>query len=474
MSPCRRVFATGLRPTAIVLAAVSALTLLASACSSPPPRLATVSVGEAQPAQTLIRDVSVFDGTGLHLNQDVLVSGPTVAAMAPTGEVDVPPGAMVLDGVGLTLLPGLIDSHTHLLSAGEKHPPAPSPAAIQQAFLYAGVTTILVTAGMDEVTAFGRERGDETVLGPRVFTAGTSLSAPGGHPAPLLRAMLPLPARWFALRSIATAVDGAEARERVGDIIEEYEPHFVKIIYDDLPPGSSHLTLGALQGAIAEANARGRRAIVHTTTPIDTLRALDAGAALLAHVPQRGRLTDEQAQQIAATGVPLATTVRLVSASYQLAAEGPTALEEELYDPALLQPWRDDPAWNLPGFSEQIDQMHDQAAADTAANLRALAAAGASLLVGTDSGVHGVFPGGALHREMRLLVDLGMEPADVLRAATSAPAAFLDPEGRFGQIAAGWRADLLLVRGDPTADIDALSQIEAIWLNGVRLERHGR
>lgn len=76
-----------------------------------------------------------------------------------------------------------------------------------------------------------------------------------------------------------------------------------------------------------------------------------------------------------------------------------------------------------------------------------------------------------MHREMRLLVALGMTPADVLRAATSAPAAFLDVDGRFGKIAPGWRADLLLVRGDPTLNIDALSAIEEVWLNGARLKR---
>ena len=74
---------------------------------------------------------------------------------------------------------------------------------------------------------------------------------------------------------------------------------------------------------------------------------------------------------------------------------------------------------------------------------------------------------------MRLLVTLGMTPSDVLRAATSAPAAFLDPDGRFGKIAPGWRADLLLVRGDPTRNIDALSAIAEVWLGGVRLQRHG-
>ena len=111
----------------------------------------------------------------------------------------------------------------------------------------------------------------------------------------------------------------------------------------------------------------------------------------------------------------------------------------------------------------------------TAANVRALLAAGAELLVGTDSGVHGVFPGASLHRELRVLVRLGMAPIEALRAATSAPAAFLDPKGRFGfgRIAVGQRADLLLVRGDPTQDITALSAVDGVWLAGARLTRHG-
>ena len=260
---------------------------------------------------------------------------------------------------------------------------------------------------------------------------------------------------------------------RVRDIVADYEPDFVKIVYDDLPPGSPHLSRDALRGAIAAAAEEGRRSIVHTTTPQDTMEAIDAGADMLAHVPQRGVLSDEQVARLVVAGVPIVTTVRLVSASYELAADGPIALEREMYDTALLQPWLDDPRWDLTGFSEDIDRRHDEAATITAANLRKLATAGATLFVGTDSGVHGVFPGGALHREMRLLVELGMRPVDVLQAATSAPASFLDPGERFGRIAPGWRADLLLVRGDPTQDLNALAAIEDVFVAGKRLQRHG-
>ena len=445
--------------------------LMLLGCASPP-ELASVTPVSA-PENTLFRNVSLFDGVTMRAHQDVLVTGREVAAVSDTGELETSPDTMEVAGAGLTLLPGLIDSHTHLVSAGEKHPPAPDPMAIGEAFLYAGVTTILVTAGFDEVVSFRNQLREGVALGPTVLWGGPGLSAPGGHPIPLLRSMLAWPLSWVVTRGVPTAADGKEARERVEEIIVEYEPDFVKIIYDDLPPGSPHLSRDALRAAVTAAKANGVRPIVHTTTPEDTIEAVDAGAALLVHVPQRGVLSDDDVQRLVAAGVPFVTTVRLPSASYELAADGPIALETEMYDPSLLQPWLENPRWELSGFSEEIDRRHDEVAAETEGNFRKLSDAGARMFVGTDSGVHGIFPGASLHREMRLLVRLGMSPVDVLRAVTSEPGAFLDPTGRIGRVAPGSRADLLLVRGNPSEDINALAAIEAVFVGGVRLERHG-
>ena len=453
------------------IGAISLAGIVLAGCQ-PPPQMASVDRAES-PAHVLFEDVSVFDGVGLLHHRDVLVTGSAVTEVGPAGTVDAPPQALVLDGIGRTLLPGLIDAHVHLFSAGEKQGPPPEPSAIGEAFLFAGVTSVLVAAGFGEAARLDEQRREGEALAPRLFTAGPGLSAPDGHPIPLLRAMLPWPARWFATRSVVTAADSAEARARVADIITTDNPDFVKIVYDDLPPGSPHLSQSALRGAIAEATARGVRSLVHATTPDDVMEVLAAGAALLAHIPQRGVLTDDQAAHLAASGVPFVTTARLVSASHDLARQGATLLEQQMYGPWLLQPWLDEPRWDLPGFSEEIDRRATEVAADTAANVRKLLTAGVLLFVGTDSGVHGVFPGASLHLEMRLLVELGMSPLDVLRAATSAPAAFLDPSGRIGTIAVGQRADLLLVRGDPTEEIADLAAIEEVFLGGVRLRRYG-
>lgn len=202
------------------------------------------------------------------------------------------------------------------------------------------------------------------------------------------------------------------------------------------------------------------------------MAAIDAGAAALAHVPQRGVLSDDQVDRILESGVPVITTVRLTSASHDLAARGPTALDRLMFDDALLAPWQAEPAWNLEGFSEEFDRRQSEVASITAANLRKLQAAGVPLLAGTDSGVHGVFPGASLHHQLRLLVELGMPEIEALKAATSAAAAFLAPSGAFDRIAPGQRADLVVVRGRPTEDFAALSAIEEVFLGGVRLQRN--
>jgi imidazolonepropionase-like amidohydrolase len=105
-------------------------------------------------------------------------------------------------------------------------------------------------------------------------------------------------------------------------------------------------------------------------------------------------------------------------------------------------------------------------------NVRRLRAAGVTILAGSDTQM-GVFPGAGLHREMQLLTETGMTPAATIRAATLDAARFLAHGGEteFGIIAEGKRADLLLVEGDPTADLRALADIRAVIKDGLVLER---
>jgi imidazolonepropionase-like amidohydrolase len=128
------------------------------------------------------------------------------------------------------------------------------------------------------------------------------------------------------------------------------------------------------------------------------------------------------------------------------------------------------PGWQLKGF-ENLQHQFPLAAQRMQDNVGRLIRAGVPFFVGTDAGVFGVVPGASLHGEIQALGRLGIPPLTILRAATSAPAAFLDPRHSFGRIEKGQRADLLLVRGDPTADLADLAQIDQVFLSGARLER---
>jgi imidazolonepropionase-like amidohydrolase len=124
------------------------------------------------------------------------------------------------------------------------------------------------------------------------------------------------------------------------------------------------------------------------------------------------------------------------------------------------------------GALESWQVMNDAAMAARVDNVRRLHAAGVTILAGSDS-QSGVFAGPGLHRELANLVRAGLTPAEAIRAATLDPARFLTRSDTpdFGSVEVGQRADLLLVDGDPTLDVAALSAIQLVLLDGVPIER---
>jgi imidazolonepropionase-like amidohydrolase len=116
--------------------------------------------------------------------------------------------------------------------------------------------------------------------------------------------------------------------------------------------------------------------------------------------------------------------------------------------------------------------FHEPTRASAVQNVKAVSAAGVTILAGTDGPLPPTEPGKSLHRELELLVEAGLTPLQALAAATSAPARAFGLPDR-GRIAPGLRADLVLVDGDPTVDITATRRIVAVWKRGVALERSG-
>jgi imidazolonepropionase-like amidohydrolase len=224
----------------------------------------------------------------------------------------------------------------------------------------------------------------------------------------------------------------------------------------------------------AAGHAAGIRSIAHVGSSAEALDAVRSGVDALAHSPWRDELTDEAVAAIAAAHVPVVATLAVWDVS-----EGPRAtadllpIEREVAPPAVLAALLDPPPPSdaTAAFLRAVRSGH----AARRRNVAKLRAAGVVILAGSDSCNMGHFPGAGLHLELAKLVEAGMTPGEALRAATWENARFLAGDAAdFGEIAVGKRADLLLVAGDPTADIRALGGIVAVVLDGAQLARPPR
>jgi len=459
---------------AALLAAGLALGL--AACGREPADL--VRVPAAPPAALLVRNVTVLEvATGTRVpDRDVLLRDGRIAAITATGAAN-PGGASELDGAGATLLPGLIDMHGHV---GNGSAPSwlnkmPDPERNLRSYLYSGVTTVLDPAGMAPQAFTLRDRVAAGALpGPRVYQAGPMITAPGGHPVAILENLVPWWLNWYLIdhftRQVATP---DEARAAVREIAG-FKADVIKLSVDSIPDDVPRLSDATVAAAVDEAHKHGLRAVAHIGTFADAVAAAEARAALWVHGVYKERLTDEQVAQLAAYGVPMVPTT-IVFESYALLGQGPraaTPLERETVPPDILAAFDHPPQSKASEyFRPHIEKLRANRAA-WRDNVRRLKAAGVTILAGSDAQM-GVFPGPGLHRELALLVESGLTPAEAIRAATLDAAQFLaaGAEPEFGVVAEGKRADLLLVEGDPVADLSALARIRAVIKGGVPLER---
>lgn len=438
---------------------------------TPPPLLT------ARPADAILfRDVSVFTGadTTLLRHRDVLVRAGRIAAVEASG-VAAPDGAEIVEGAGRTLLPGYIDAHTHVSGSGAP-PWAPRRTADTHnlaAYAYAGVTTTFVLGGMaDDLAALEAAMARGDAVGPRLWYTHLPITTPGGHPIPVGEQLVPWPIG-PVLASMIPQVEGrADAEAAVAGVAGQ-GVHFVKAIVDRLPPSAPEMDAEALAGVVEASHRRGLKVFVHIGTIDDALLAVRAGADVLAHGMYRGPVTQAQAEEIARSGVPVIFTLAGWVRTAELArgAFVPTPLDEATVPAEILESLRGDAgrafaeAGPLGEFAAALRE-HEGVWQD---NVRALHAAGVPLLVGTDSPLPGIFPGSSYHVELALLSGAGVPNGELLRGATARAASVLGLD--VGRVEVGRPADLVLVRGDPVADIAAAADVVMVLARGRVLER---
>lgn len=462
--------------TAFALPCLVALAALAACGGKPQQPL--VRLPAAPPPALLITHVAVLDpetGT-LAADRDVLVVGDRITSVADPGQAP-PPGAQTVDGKGATLLPGLIDMHGHVGNSSAPRWKREMPDAERNllAYLYSGVTTVLDPADMSSQAFARRDQiASGALLGPRVYAAGPMITAHGGHPIPILQNLAPWWLRWYLIPRFTREADTPdEARAAVRELAA-MQPDVIKLTVDRIPEQSPRLRREVLQAAVDEARTHGLRTVAHIGTVEDARDSAESGVSAWMHGIYRERVPDEELARLAAHGVPMVATIGVFE-SYAMLGQGartPSTLERETVAADVLGAFDAVP----PGESQEMFRPYIESLRSMRPawreNVRRLRAAGVTILAGSDTQM-GVFPGAGLHRELQLLTEAGLTPAEAIRAATLDAARYLanGKEPDFGRVAAGQRADLLLVEGDPTADLNALSRIRAVIRNGVMLER---
>lgn len=409
-----------MKPTILMLAA-------ALACSS----AATAFAGT-----TLVQDVRVFDGKAAHEHRSVLVRDGVIVDGDYRGKA--PAGARIVPGAGRTLLPGLIDAHVHTW----QHFELPLVFGVTtQVDMFTGVP---VMQRISKQMADGRNGGEADV-----FSAGTLVTAPGGHGTEF-----PVP--------IPTLENGGDAQAFVDARIAEGS-HFIKVVMED-GFGDHHfnsLDRATVKAVIAAAHKRGKLAVVHISTLENARAALEAGADGLAHLFVAARISQEDADALAKLAQAKgAFVVPTFSVLESIAGVKPRDLLEDPQVAGLLDV--EERGALQTGYGPAPRPAILAAPKMVTAAMRR---AGVPLLAGTDAGNAGTQYGASLHHELAALVDAGLSPREALVAATSAPAKAFRL-GKRGQIANGYKADLVLVEGNPLQDIAATRRIVEVWKDG--------
>jgi imidazolonepropionase-like amidohydrolase len=397
------------------------------------------------PRHVVIRAGHLLDvKTGnISTNQAIVIEGEKIVSIGPAASAKAAPDASVIDLANATVMPGMIDAHTHITfdpkfgyeSLGISVPrEALTGAKNARITLEAGFTTIrnVGASGFSDVALRDAVNAGD-VPGPRMIVSGPALSITGGHCDNNL-----LPFEYHATRE--GVADGVEnVQHKVREIIK-YGADVIKVCAtggvlskgDD--PNHSQFTMEEMKAIVAEAHRLGRKVAAHAHGAEGVRWASDAGVDSVEH----GHLMDD--------------------ASIATLKKNGTYLVPTLY----LMDWQRENAatTHLPDYARKKMEMVSQSGQNAA---RKAIAAGVKIGMGTDAAV---YPHGLNAHELAVYVRLGMTPLQAIQTTTINDADLLGWSDRIGTIEPGKYADIIAVDGDPLKDVTVLQNVKFVMKGG--------
>ncbi len=415
-------------------------------------------------AQSLIiTNAHIIDGYGGVIQRGSIVVHDGRIVSVSEGAMNAT-GTKTIDAKGMTVMPGFIDDHRHVISDSFP-PPNPdqwmkeSAAARMQEFLEAGFTTIQSCGDpVAQIVDLQRRLSSGDIKGPRLFTAAfVQLSRPagGGAPGP----MTVDPARIDNSRpphrptQAAGAIPDEETRASVREL-KKAGIDDVKTVIVVTPGGPEKHTLAVV---VDEAKKAGMPVFTHAVTVEDMFAAVDAGVTVLAHTPHIGQLDEAGARKVAAAKIPMMSTLGIFA---------PTFAENNQRIRARTG------IDNIPRFRDLEPFPWDtiQSGGQGPVNARMLWEAGVVYGYGTDTTF---LPEDSLGQELKAL-HLMFSNRDIVQIMTKNAATVIGKAKDLGTLEAGKQADLVMLDGDPLADIYAVQKVRVVIKGGnVVVDRRG-
>jgi len=455
----------------VLLAALVGLPIAATADEVAPPVIVINGATVIHPSRT--------GADAVQPNSTIVIVRDRIHLAAQGVTLELPQGAQLIDARGKWVIPGLVDSHVHFFQSGNLYT-RPDGADFNAVVPYAqevarnkarldATFKVWLASGVTGVVDVGgpfwnfevRDRSVISPAAPRMAVAGPLIS------------MVARPQLDLGDPPIVK-IDTPEAARALAQRMLDREADYVKVWFIHRPGDDLAAQEAIVKAAGDAAHAAGKRLAVHATELQVAKAALRAGADYLVHGVYDAPV-DEEFLALARKNKALLCPTLFVMDGYALALSDTwkaTAVEAARADPRILEAMDDldgIPKDKLPPPVADLMANPRPLASNAVAmtDLRRIVDAGVDVVMGTDAGNIGTLHGPSIHREMRLMVQAGLTPLEVLRSATVNGAKALGLEGQAGEVEDGMLADLVILDADPLADIANLEKVHRTIRGGV-------